>query len=70
MAKPRSDLPVTDLLLPALALMLILEGIVPFVAPKTWRDTFRRLILLEDGQVRFLGLTAMVLGVILLTFFH
>ena len=46
--------------------MLVLEGILPFLAPKLWRDTFRRLIQLGDGQLRFIGLTAMLIGVILL----
>ncbi len=50
----------------ACALMLVLEGILPFLAPKLWRDTFRRLIQLGDGQLRFIGLTAMLIGVILL----
>ena len=50
----------------ACALMLVLEGILPFLAPKLWRDTFRRLIQLGDGQIRFIGLTAMLIGVILL----
>ena len=50
----------------ACALMLVLEGILPFLAPKLWRVTFRRLIQLGDGQLRFIGLTAMLIGVILL----
>ena len=50
----------------ACALMLVLEGVLPFLAPKLWRDTFRRLIQLGDGQIRFIGLTAMLIGVILL----
>lgn len=58
----------TSLLL-AFALMLVLEGVVPFLAPKAWRETFRRLIQLSDGQVRFLGLTSMLVGLILLMIF-
>lgn len=52
-----------------MALMLVLEGILPFVAPKLWRDTFRRATELEDGQLRFMGLTSMILGLILLFVF-
>jgi len=59
----------TSLLL-AFALMLVLEGVVPFLAPKAWRETFRRLIQLSDGQVRFLGLTSMLVGLILLMIFR
>lgn len=55
-----------DSLLTAMALLLVLEGLLPFLAPAVWRDTFRRLILLNDGQLRFVGLTAVAAGLILL----
>jgi uncharacterized protein YjeT (DUF2065 family) len=50
----------------ALALLLILEGVLPFLAPNLWRETFRRLTQMNDGQLRFIGLSAMVVGVLLL----
>jgi len=50
----------------AFALMLIVEGLLPFLAPKAWRETFRRIMLLKDGQIRFFGLTSMLVGVLLL----
>ena len=50
----------------ALALMLILEGVLPFLAPNLWRDTFRRITQMNDGQIRFVGLSSMVVGVLLL----
>ena len=53
-------------LLTAFALMLLIEGLLPFVAPKAWRETFRRIIELGDGQIRFLGLSSIVVGVVLL----
>lgn len=49
----------------ALALMLVLEGLVPFAAPATWRDMFRRLLDLSDGQIRFVGLALILSGVAL-----
>lgn len=52
-----------DWLWAAFALVLIVEGILPFVAPRLWRETFRRLIDMTDGQIRFVGLTALLLGV-------
>ena len=55
-------------LLTALALMLIVEGLLPFLAPSLWRETFRRITELSDGQVRFVGLTSMLCGVLLLAF--
>lgn len=53
----------------AIALMLILEGIIPFLSPQTWRETFKKLIELDDGQLRFLGLSTMMIGLLLLFFF-
>jgi hypothetical protein len=55
-----------DVLLPAFALMLVIEGILPFVAPKLWRETFRSLVEMKDGQIRFAGLASMALGLVLL----
>ncbi|MBV5337929.1 MAG: DUF2065 domain-containing protein [Deltaproteobacteria bacterium] len=57
-------------LLIAFALMLVLEGLVPFLARGAWRETFRRLIQMSDGQVRFIGLTSMLAGIILLMVFR
>jgi uncharacterized protein len=53
-------------LLMAFALMLIFEGLLPFVAPARWREAFLRMARLEDGQIRFVGLTAMAAGVLIL----
>ncbi len=55
-------------LLTALALMLIIEGLLPFLAPGFWRETFRRIIEMSDGQLRFIGLTSMLAGLLLLFF--
>ncbi|OGA15623.1 MAG: DUF2065 domain-containing protein [Betaproteobacteria bacterium RIFCSPLOWO2_02_FULL_66_14] len=54
----------------AFALMLIVEGLLPFIAPVAWRETFRRIMLLKDGQIRFFGLTSMLVGVLLLLLAH
>ena len=51
----------------AIALMLVFEGMLPFISPRLWRETFERMIQLRDGQIRFLGLTAMLAGVLILT---
>ena len=50
----------------ALALMLVIEGLLPFLAPSLWRETFRRIIKMSDGQIRFFGLTSMLIGLLLL----
>lgn len=46
----------------ALALMLVIEGLMPLIAPALWRETFRRVMELKDGQIRFFGLAAIVVG--------
>jgi uncharacterized protein len=55
-----------EILLTAVALMLVLEGLLPFLFPGVWRDAFRKLTELSDGQLRFIGLTAMLAGLLLL----
>lgn len=46
----------------ALALMLVVEGLLPLVAPSAWREMFRRLLALRDGQIRFIGLSLVAGG--------
>jgi uncharacterized protein len=53
-------------LLLAFALMLVLEGMLPFIAPRVWRETFRRVTEMSDGQIRFIGLTSMLIGLIVM----
>ncbi len=53
-------------ILMALGLMLILEGLLPFIAPQAWRETFKRMIALKDGQLRFMGLISIVGGLLLM----
>jgi len=53
---------VADTLWAALALVLVVEGLMPLVAPRAWRETFRRLTEMSDGQIRFIGLASIALG--------
>jgi len=46
----------------ALCLMLVLEGMIPFISPRGWRDMIRTISQLDDRHVRALGLTSMLLG--------
>mgnify|MGYP001764209157 CR=1 FL=1 len=55
-----------DYWLTGLALMLVIEGIMPFAFPALWRETFYRLLRFSDGQLRFAGLAAMLCGLLLL----
>jgi uncharacterized protein YjeT (DUF2065 family) len=55
-----------SILLMAVALMLIIEGVLPFLLPAIWRDAFRRLTEMSDGQIRFVGLSSMLAGLLLL----
>ncbi|HRQ58476.1 MAG TPA: DUF2065 domain-containing protein [Azoarcus taiwanensis] len=52
-------------LLMAFALMLIIEGLLPFLAPASWREAFLKLASMADGQIRFLGLASMLAGLVL-----
>ncbi len=51
-------------LLAAFGLVLVLEGILPFLAPRLWRDAFRKVLELNDGQLRFMGLLSMLAGIV------
>ena len=58
-----------DLLLGAFALMLVVEGLLPFISPPKWRGVFERATQMTDGQIRFIGLTCMLGGLATLYFF-
>jgi uncharacterized protein len=53
---------VADTLLAAFALVLVVEGLLPLLAPRAWREGFRRLVDLTDGQLRFIGLVSIAIG--------
>jgi uncharacterized protein len=58
-----------DWLLGAFALMLVFEGVLPFLSPALWREMFERATRLTDGQIRFFGLTSMLIGLLLMALF-
>jgi len=53
---------VADSLWTAFALVLVVEGLLPFIAPQVWRESFRKLVTLTDGQLRFIGLVSIAIG--------
>jgi uncharacterized protein YjeT (DUF2065 family) len=53
---------VPDSLWAALALVLVVEGLLPLVAPRLWRESFAKLVALNDGQLRFIGLASIIIG--------
>lgn len=55
-----------DSLWQAVALVLLIEGLVPFVSPAGWRQMFTQLIQLRDGQIRFFALMSLVAGLLML----
>ena len=59
-----------DWLFGALALMLVIEGLLPFLSPGTWRAAFERATRMGDGQIRFFGLSSMVVGLLMLAFWR
>lgn len=48
--------------LAALALLFVLEGLTPLIAPRAWKAAFRYALSLSDGQLRFFGLLSVVVG--------
>jgi uncharacterized protein len=50
-------------LLTAVALMLVLEGLMPLISPARWREVFSRILAMSDGQIRFVGLASILMGV-------
>lgn len=55
-----------DYWLLGLAMMLVIEGLMPFMFPDIWRESFRKLVALSDGQLRFVGFSAMLCGLLML----
>ena len=51
-------------LLTALALVLVIEGLMPLISPQHWREVFRRVLDMSDGQIRFIGLASLAMGLI------
>jgi uncharacterized protein YjeT (DUF2065 family) len=58
-----------DVALSAVALLLVAEGVLPFVSPRSWRRIFERALQMSDGQIRFLGLVSVVCGLAMLLLF-
>ncbi len=55
-----------DWLVGAFALVLVFEGLLPFLSPTLWRSVFERATRFSDGQIRFFGLSSMLVGLLLL----
>ena len=54
------------IILTAIGLMLILEGALPFISPEKWRQLFIMVIQMKPSEIRFLGLSSMLLGLLIL----
>ena len=56
----------TEILLAGLAMTLIFEGIMPFVSPRSWKETFRKIAEFSDAHLQIGGLISMLTGLALL----
>lgn len=56
-----------DTLVTALGVFLLLEGLLPLLAPRAWRETFMKMMQFNDGQLRFIGLVFVGLGLVLVS---
>ena len=52
----------------ALALVLVIEGLLPFLSPTSWRKAFEQVLKMSDGQIRFFGLCSMLAGLVAMAF--
>ena len=52
----------------ARAIVLVIEGLLPFLSPTSWRKAFEQALKLSDGQIRFFGLCSVVLGLLAMLF--
>lgn len=59
-----------DVLFSAVALVLVIEGLLPFLSPGIWRRVFEQATRMSDGQIRFLGLSSMLIGLVLLAWLN
>jgi len=51
----------------ALALVLVIEGVFPFLSPAGWRRMFLQVLRLNDGQLRFFGMCSILAGLLLIS---
>ena len=58
-----------DVALSAVALMLVAQGLLPFLSPGSWRRIFERALQMSDGQIQFLGLVRVLSGLAMLLAF-
>jgi hypothetical protein len=47
---------------------LVIEGLLPFVSPASWRRVFTQMVQLHDSQIRFFALVCIVSGIAMLRF--
>jgi uncharacterized protein YjeT (DUF2065 family) len=52
----------------ALALVLVIEGLLPLASPGGWRRMFSQILQMHDGQIRFVGMCSVLTGLLLLWF--
>lgn len=50
----------------ALALVLVIEGMLPFLSPAQWKRMFLQIVQMRDGQIRFFGLCSVMGGLLLI----
>jgi uncharacterized protein len=50
----------------ALAVVLVIEGLLPMASPSGWRQVFSQIMQMRDGQIRFFGMCSVVVGLLVL----
>ena len=55
-----------DVLPVAVALGFVIEGVLPFLSPRRWRQAIATIAQMEDRHIRNFGLGSMLFGLFLL----
>ena len=59
-----------DIFLTALALLLVIEGVLPFAVPRMYREMMQRLATREDRNIRIMGFLSLLAGTIIMILVH
>ena len=69
-ANAKGEKTMWEIILTAIALVLIIEGFTPFISPKHYRKMMEAMTKCSDKALRIMGLIAMVIGVIIMYLVH
>ena len=54
----------------AIGLVFVIEGILPFLSPHSWRQMMNQMSKQSDRTIRLFGLVSMIIGLVIVYFIH